>query len=278
MLVRLLLRVAEEMTSLSRIFRGIQVNQIQTNKIEIQLRNQFVQEQDDVLNETVHVPTMAEVMEERDRLLHESMQQIEQQRVQFEQYQAEQMQAVEQLKLLWEEEKLQLQQDAYNEAFSQGYEEGIQKASSSMEETLQVVNETIELAKENADKYIEDQEQVILHLAMNSAEKIIGLELHSNEETYISIVRRALKEVREFKNIKVYVAAQYYSLVSKYRDELAEMFPPDVQFLVFVNEDLNELESYIETNHGRVIVSIDSQLQQLRLKLSEILDSKEWVE
>jgi flagellar assembly protein FliH len=276
MLVKLLLRVAEEMTSLSRIIRGIQVNQIQTN-IEIQLRNQFTQEQE-THNETIHVPTMEEILEERDRLLQESMQQIEQQRFQFEQYQAEQMQAIEQLKQLWEEEKLQLQQDAYNEAFSQGYEEGIQKASSSMEETLQAVNEAIELAKVNADKYIEDQEQVILHLAMNSAEKIIGHELHSTEETYISIVKRALKEVREFKNIKVYVAAQYYSLVSKYRDELAEMFPPDVQFLIFVNEDLNELESYIETNHGRVIVSIDSQLQQLRLKLSEILDSKEWVE
>ena len=275
MLVKLLLRVAEEMTSLSRIIRGIQANQIQTSKIEIQLRNQFFQEQECVQNETVHVPTIEEVMEERDRLLQESMQQIEQQRIQFEQYQAEQMQAIERLRLLWEEEKIQLQQDAYNEAFSQGYEEGIQKASSSMEETLQVVNETIELAKVNADKYIEDQEQVILHLAIRSAEKIIGHELHSNEEAYISVVKRALKDVREFQNIKVYVAAQYYALVSKYREELAEMFPPDVQFLIFVNEDLNELESYIETNHGRVIVSIDSQLQQLRLKLSEILDSKE---
>ena len=263
------------MTSLSRIIRGIQANQIQTSKIEIQLRNQFIPDLEFGQNEPIHVPTMEEVMADRERLLQESMQQIEQQRMQFEQYQAEQMQAIEQLKVLWEEEKLQLQQDAYNEAFSQGYEEGIQKATSSMEETLQVVNETVELAKVNADKYVEDQERVILHLAISSAEKIIGHELQSNEEAYVSIIKRALKEVREFQNIKVYVAAQYYSLVSTYRDELAEMFPPDVQFLIFVNEDLNELESYIETNHGRVIVSIDSQLQQLRLKLSEILDSKE---
>ena len=89
MLVKLLLRVAEEMTSLSRIIRGIQANQIQTGKIEIELRNQFIPEQLYVQKETVHVPTMEEVMEERDRLLQEGMQQIEQQRIQFEQFQAE---------------------------------------------------------------------------------------------------------------------------------------------------------------------------------------------
>ena len=177
---------------MSKIIRGIQANHIQTSKVEIQLRNQFIQGLEGIQSEPVHGPTMEEVMAERERLLQESMQQIEQQRIQFEQYQAEQMQAVEQLKQLWEEEKLQLQQEAYNEAFSQGYEDGVQKATSSMEETLHVVNETIELAKVNADKYIEDQEQVILHLAINSAEKIIGQELHSNEEAYVSIVKRAL--------------------------------------------------------------------------------------
>ena len=225
--------------------------------------------------EEVHTLTIEDVMAERDRLLHEAMQQIEHERQQLEQYKQEQLQEIDQSKQLWEEEKLQLQQEAHNQAFSEGYEEGLQKASSSMEETLQLVNESMEAAKINAENYLEDQEQVILHLAIKSAEKIIGYELNYNDEAYLEIIKRALKEVRELSNIKVYVAAQYYPLVSKYRDELAEMFPPDVQFLIFVNEDLNELESYIETNHGRVIVSIDSQLQQLRLKLSEILDSKE---
>ena len=45
--------------------------------------------------------------------------------------------------------------------------------------------------------------------------------------------------------------------------------------MIFVNEDLEDTECYIETNHGRIVVSIDEQLNELRLKLYEILDSKE---
>ena len=45
------------------------------------------------------------------------------------------------------------------------------------------------------------------------------------------------------------------------------MFPSDVPFMIFVNEDLQNTESYIETNHGRIVVSIDEQLKELRLKL-----------
>ena len=53
------------------------------------------------------------------------------------------------------------------------------------------------------------------------------------------------------------------------------MFPTDVPFMIFVNEDLENTDCYIETNHGRIVVGIDEQLNELRLKLREILESKE---
>ena len=41
------------------------------------------------------------------------------------------------------------------------------------------------------------------------------------------------------KEIKIYVSPDYYDFVSKNRDELAAMFPTDVPFMIFVNEDLS---------------------------------------
>jgi flagellar assembly protein FliH len=262
---------------LSRIIRGIQPEQIQAKKFEVQLQNQFIFQNDSVtVQEHVqHVPTMEEITEERNKLLQQAREQIELEKAAFEQFQQEQMQAIEQLKQMWEEEKPLLEQQAYDQAFSEGFEEGIQKASASMEETLKLVNQTMDLASVNADKYIEEQEQVVLDLALKIADKIIGYEVDRNDEAFLSVIQRAIKEVRELHNIKVYVSVEYYPLISKHRDELAEMFPPDVQFLIFVNEELQATESYIETSHGRVIVSIDEQLAQLRIKLNEILDSKE---
>ena len=225
--------------------------------------------------EVVPQLTMEDLLAERDSILQAAQQDIEAERQQFEQFRGEQLQAIEELKQLWDEEKLQLQQQAYDEGFGQGYEEGMKKATSDMTESLAIANQTMADAAENAAQYIESQEQVILELGLTAAERILNTTLERNDEAYVSIVKRGLKEAREMKEIKVYVAPNYHAVLTKNRDELAEMFPTDVPFMIFVNEDLEGTESYIETNHGRIVVSIDDQLQELRIKLNEIIDSKE---
>ena len=263
---------------MSKIIRGIQAQQIEKHTIQIQLLDMFTPEPIVPLENEVEKEnhlTIEEVIQERNRLIEEARLQIEGERAQFEAFQQSQLASIEQLKVVWQEEKLQLEQQAYEDAFSKGFEEGMQKASSQMADSIKVTNEIMDLARINADKYLVEQEQVILDLAIKCAGKIIGYELDVNEEAFVSVIKRALKEVRELQNIKVYISYEHYPLVSNYRDELAELFPPDVQFLIFVNEDLQDEQCYIESNHGRVIVSIDEQLHELRLKLSEILDSKE---
>lgn len=236
-------------------------------------KTNFETESDEV--ETPPQITQEQLLQERDMLLAHARQQIAYEQGQLENYKAEQLQAIEALKTMWQEEKKELEHQAYENGFAQGYETGIQKATADMEQTLQSANETLLSAKENATRYLESQEAVILDIALKAAERILGFTLEQDPEQYVAIVKRGLKEAREMKEIKIYVSPQYYQVVSKNYEELAEMFPTDVPFMIFVNEDLNDTDSYIETNTGRIIVSIDSQLHELRLKLREILDSKE---
>ena len=219
--------------------------------------------------------TQEQILQERDELLAQTRQQIALEQNQFEQYKAEQLQSIEELKLQWQEEKKELEHQAYEAGFAQGYEAGNQKATADTEQSLAAANEAVKSAKENGTRYLESQESVILELAIKSAERILGFTLEQNNEHYAAIVKKALKEAREMKEIKIYISPEYYHVVSKNYEELAEMFPTDVPFMIFVNEDLNNTDSYIETNNGRIVVSIDSQLHELRLKLREILDSKE---
>lgn len=262
---------------MSKIIRSTNAIPKEEKKVEIQLRNLFTEdfEQDDLEHEQAHKQSIAEISAMRDQFLADAQREIDLQKEEFEKYRHKQLEAIEQLKQMWEEEKLILEQQAYDQGFQQGYEEGINKASADMSEALKVANETIESARLNAQKYIEDQEQVILEIAMTSAERIIGSSLERDEELYLSIIKRGLKEAREMKEIKIYVSPLYHKLISDNLDELAEMFPTDVPLLIFVNEDLNDTDSYIETNHGRIVVSIDEQLNELRLKLDEILSSKD---
>lgn len=219
--------------------------------------------------------TQEQLLQERDQLLAHARQQIAYEQGQVESYKAQQLQAIEELKQMWQEEKKELEHQAYESGFAQGYEVGTQKATADMEQSLATANETITYASANAKQYLDSQEAVILDIAIKAAERILGYTLEQDDEQYVAIVKRGLKEAREMKEIKIYVSPQYYQVVSKNYEELAEMFPTDVPFMIFVNEDLNNTDSYIETNNGRIIVSIDSQLNELRLKLREILDSKE---
>lgn len=277
MLERLSLLVVEEMTSLSRIIRSIYTQSDSDNVKEIQIRDMF----EPIEPEQVDMPrqyelSMDDILAERDQLLAEARSMLQTEREKFEQEKQMHFQEIEHLKLSWEEERPNRVQEAYDEGFGQGYEDGMNKATEAMAQSLQTANEIIIQAKENAQKYIDDQEAVILELGLTAAERIIGTSLEQNSELFVSIVRRGLKEAREMKEIKIYVSPAYYALITANRDELAEMFPIDVPFMIFVNEDLeNETDCYIETNHGRIMVSIDEQLNELRLKLHEILESKE---
>lgn len=277
MRVKLLSLAVGEMTSLSRIIRSSNANTpFENKKVEIQVRDLFTKQFNAEEEESIEPQiNMQEVIEERNRLLSQAHIEIEMQKAEFEKFCQQELENIEQLKQLWEEEQLVLQQQAYEQGFQQGYEEGIQKANSDMAEHLKVANETIHNARENAKKHLESQEQVILELGLTAAERILGSVLERDDELFISIIKRGLKEAHEMKEIKIYVSPKFYRLVTHYRDELAEMFPTDVPFFIFVNEDLDSTESYIETNHGRIVLSIDEQLNELRLKLNEILESKE---
>lgn len=243
---------------------------------KIEIRDMFEAGAVEEENPPQHQLTIEEIMTERDHMLAEARATLQAEREAFEQEKYMFLQEIEHLKQSWEEERPNRVQEAYDEGFGQGYEDGRNKATEAMAQSLQTANEVIVQAKENAQKYIEEQEAVILELALTAAERIMATALERDHELFVSIVRRGLKEAREMKEIKIYVSPAYHALITANRDELAEMFPHDVPLMIFVNEDFaNDTDCYIETNHGRIVVSIDEQLNELRLKLHEILESRE---
>ncbi|MCK1996165.1 flagellar assembly protein FliH [Psychrobacillus psychrodurans] len=259
------------MTSLSKIFRNVYLNETKGNSKPIQIRNLYVQE---VLN-TDEPLTLDVLIQERSKMIEEVNQEIEEKRSKLTKDIEETKQYIENQLSEWEEEKITYQQQAYDEGFMQGMEEGRLKALAEMQNSLKLANDALKTAHENAANYLQQQEQVILELAIRTTERIIATKLDENEELFLSIVKRGLKEAREMKEIKLYVSPIYFELVSNNRQELSSIFPVDVPFMIFVDEDMNETDCYIETNHGRIVVSIDEQVQELRRKLVDILDSME---
>ncbi|MDG5470288.1 flagellar assembly protein FliH [Jeotgalibacillus sp. ET6] len=175
----------------------------------------------------------------------------------------------------WEEEKRSIQQEAYEKAFGQGYEEGREKGYTDLFHSLEEAKEIVSSAKEALHEQAERNEQVILQLAIGTAEKILAQTLEQEPERFLQIVKKAIKEVREMKEVKIYTAVPQYALLHKNREELIAVFPIDVQLSIYPEDELEPNQCFIETTQGRIDLSIDSQLTQLKLKLSQLLSEEE---
>lgn len=261
------------MTSLSNVFRSHEAIEQEGSRRVVRIRtfDQPVDEMNEV--EEFQGPTREEIEQERAHILNRATEEAEAIKASFEQQRQQVEQEIEEKRERWKEEKKQLEAEAFEQGYDAGFGEGERKALEQWRATLAEANDIVERAKEQGDRYVEEQERTILELALVSAERIIQRELSRDETVYTDVVKRALKEARESKEIKLYVSPKYYELVASSQDELTELFPPDVPFLIFANDDFEDEECYVETNHGRIVVTIDEQLNVLKEQLIELLES-----
>lgn len=183
------------------------------------------------------------------------------------------LQQIDEKKNKWMNEKAELQKQAYEEAFAQGYEEGRNKGYQDVSHLITEAQEIVGASKATLLAHIEENEMVILELAIRSAEKIMSQQLTDAPEKYLSIVKKGIKEAREMKEIKIYIAVQQFTYLQSEREELLAIFPTDVRLYIYPEEELEPYKCFIETANGRIDISIDTQLTELKAGLAEILRS-----
>lgn len=184
-------------------------------------------------------------------------------------------QEIEAEKQAWETEKQSLTDQAYEEGFHAGHSQGHQAGYSDYTQLIETAKETVECSKKEYEVNVQRSEKLILDIALKSAEKIIGQKLEEDEQLFLSIIQQALKDMPDQKEIQIHVHPAHYSLVISQKEEIDAMFPVDTLCYIYPNEKLEVNGCFIETSHGRVEVGFDSQLQQLRKQLFELLEGEE---
>ena len=182
---------------------------------------------------------------------------------------------IEQAKNQWElEEKPMYLEQVQKEGYQQGKEDGVQKGYSEMTDILSHAKEIVALSKQDYEKHIESAEPVILELAIKVAEKIIGLKLNETNDTFLSIVKRTIKQVKDNREVQLHVHPTQYPFVLSQKEELEAIFPKNTDFYIYPDEDLLEYSCIIESENGRIDASVDSQLEELRTKLIEFMEGE----
>lgn len=175
----------------------------------------------------------------------------------------------------WDEEKRRLIALAREEGFKQGYEEGKMQGYNEYQLQIEKANQITNEMKEEFIRHIEASEKVILDLGMKAAEKILQVTLNNDPESFNSLVKQVVKEVRNAKEVHIYIHPDQFNFVLQSKDELDALLPINQQCYLYTNDQLHSFQCLIETTSGRIDASIDSQLSELKMKLMEIIEGVE---
>jgi flagellar assembly protein FliH len=172
----------------------------------------------------------------------------------------------------WEQEKAALVEAAKQEGFSKGVSDGKEQGYQEYHAEILFAQEVVNTAKKDYQQQVASAEKTILQIGMNAAEKILGEKLNDSEEGFLAIVKRALKEARESREVQIHVNPCHYEFLLARKGELIVIFPKETDIYIYPNDELAETSCFIESASGRIDASIDSQLAELKRKLLDLLE------
>ena len=260
------MHVVEEMISLSSLIKSQFTNKKDNDKQPI-----AVQTIAELLNEKYKTNVEPEISQQASYLLQTSKKEAEQI---IQSALAEKSKIAEQIvqeRNAWIQEKEQLFEQVKLEGYAEGLELGRQEAWKQYQANIEESQRIINLAKKDYDEKVQSSEETILALSIKLAEKVISTKLLESRENFLPLVKQALNEVKEYENIKIYVHPTSYELLLSQKDELNLLVTNDTDISIYANAELEVNDCFIESAFGRIDISVDTQLQQLKKQLTELL-------
>jgi flagellar assembly protein FliH len=181
---------------------------------------------------------------------------------------------IKQERSAWEQEKARLSAEAEEQGFLKGVNDGKIQGYQEYNEKILFAQEVIDTAKKDYDSQVALADKTILMIGISAAEKILGEKLTESESSYLAIVKRALKEARDSREVQLHVHPCHYQFLLSQKEELMVIFPKETNIYIYPNDELAKNSCFIESANGRIDASIDSQLEELKRKLLELLESE----
>ena len=256
---------------MSKIIKASFANHGTNDKKLIEIKNYFLSkhhqqtEEDDIK----HKESQAEF------ILQNAKQEAESLRKDAERfYESVQQQIIHERKQ-WETERERLEELARKEGYALGLKQGEEAGFAQYKQLIAQARGIVESANGEFYKKVDEASETIFLIGLKIAERILSQRLNENYEHFIPLVKRAIKEVREHSEVKIYVHPSVYEILVQRRDELELAINREIDIFVYPDDQLAEYGCIIESPYGRIDASIDTQLQQLKEKLLERFENKE---
>lgn len=258
----------EEMTSLSKLIKASYLEDAGTGTVSIKVAPIFTRKQTDAPSESGTVLSIEQINQTIEKVKQEAAAIME--HASKEQNKARML--IEEEKNAWEEEKEILIHQAFTEGHQKGYLAGEKEALKQYEASLAEAKSIIELAKVEHHKKLDNSIESIVLLSMKVAEKILGTKLDADPSTFINMVQTALKEVKEKEEIRIYVSPIQYPFLLENKQLLQNIINSQYDLAIFPESDLKDDGCWIDSTAGRMEVSIQTQLAEIKDHLLQMVN------
>ncbi|WP_349293112.1 flagellar assembly protein FliH [Cytobacillus spongiae] len=181
---------------------------------------------------------------------------------------------LQQERLQFEEEKQMVLEQTKQEGYQQGLNHGREAGYQEYRETIEFAKGIVESSKKDYLTKIDSSDKTILDIGLKVAERILGKRIEEDQQSFLAIVKRAIKEARDYREVQLHVHPVQYGYLLSQKEELMSIFPREIDFYIFPDEDLVENACVIESPNGRIDASVNSQLEEIKRKLFEVLESE----
>ncbi|WP_445488257.1 flagellar assembly protein FliH [Niallia sp. 03133] len=248
---------------MSRLIKSKWANQDQSGEKVISIKYLESFEGKDYSSNVEYQKIVQKANQEANQLLKDTYDQIE--------YEKEKLLSEQQC---WENEKQQLIEEAKANGYQIGLEQGRNNGYEEYRNHIQLAKEVIDSSKNDYHTYLQSAEKTILQLGVKVAEKIISKTISADNEHFLEIVKKVLKESKNQKDIELHVHPNHFQYVLSEKEELLNLFPMQPNLFIFPNESISENGCLIETANGRIDANIDTQLKMIKQKLLDLLESE----
>lgn len=165
----------------------------------------------------------------------------------------------------------EVQEQAYEEAYKRGLEEG--KAKAYAEEKERVEAELVQIRniigeiKHLKTDIMKDNEKHIVNLCLYLAKRLLMKEVNESDEYIKSIIKRALEMAQSEEEVTIRMSSADYQWVSEHKESIFKEMYLDESTKMEEDPNMSRGGVIIETNHG----VIDATLEQRVDKLESLL-------
>ncbi len=169
------------------------------------------------------------------------------------------------------EQAIVMSQEAKEDGYNQGYNDGIEAANEEATLIKQQANDEYEAAMNaitvERESMIKAVEEGIVEIACGLIEKLTGIVVEDNSEVMLYIINNAVKNVENSRNFIIRVNDDDYVELSESKDKIYGALNPSVTIELFADSKLQEGQCIIETDNGLIDCSIDVQIANITTAL-----------